>query len=75
MVYGVCKAFDGQVGDSTGEPLEANPACVCPNAMAAMFCSYGHMLECHYPMTCSEAECEHWRREQEEFLDGGPDLP
>jgi hypothetical protein len=30
-----------------------------------MFCSYGHMLECHYPMTCEEAECEHYLREME----------
>jgi len=28
--------------------------------MACMFCSYGHMLECHYPHTCEEARCSHW---------------
>ena len=27
--------------------------------MACMFCSYGHMLECHYPLTCEEARCSH----------------
>lgn len=42
-----------------------NPKCVCPNPMAAMFCMTGHMLECHYPMSCSEAECSHWAVEME----------
>lgn len=40
----------------------------CPlggiNAMACMFCPYGHMLECHYPLTCDEAECSHYKSEQ-----------
>lgn len=31
--------------------------------MACMFCSYGHMLECHYPYTCEEAECSHYQQE------------
>ena len=45
-------------------PPDQNPKCVCwPNLMAAFFCPTGHMLECHYPMTCSEAECEHYQRE------------
>jgi hypothetical protein len=39
----------------------------CPsgafNPMVCMTCSYGHMLECHYPYTCEEAECSHYRRE------------
>lgn len=26
---------------------------------ACMFCPYGHMLECHHPHTCEEAECSH----------------
>lgn len=30
-----------------------------------MFCSYGHMLECHYPFTCDEAECDHYKSEME----------
>lgn len=29
------------------------------------FCPYGHMLECHYPNTCEEAECSHWETEIE----------
>ena len=36
----------------------------CPrgmaNAAACTFCSYGHMLECHYPKTCREAGCSHY---------------
>lgn len=36
----------------------------CPrgmrNAAACMFCPNGHMLECHYPKTCQEAECGHY---------------
>jgi len=24
-----------------------------------MFCDEGHMLECHYGMTCEEAQCDH----------------
>ncbi len=49
----------GAVKTTTGQcPLgEANP-------MACMFCRYGHMMECHYPQTCSEAECSHYQSEQ-----------
>ena len=40
----------------------------CPigglSPMACMFCSYGHMLECHYPMDCDEAMCSHWEQAQ-----------
>jgi hypothetical protein len=62
MSYGVCKAFGDQVPDGGDEALVANPECVCPTAMAAMLCATGHMLECHYPMTCREAECDHYKR-------------
>lgn len=27
--------------------------------MAAFFCPYGHMLECHFPYGCSQAACSH----------------
>lgn len=41
----------------------------CPRGdltpMACMFCPYGHMLECHHPYTCEEAECSHYRAEME----------
>lgn len=64
--YGVCLALGGQKVQGTGEVVEANPACVCPTAHAAMFCATGHMLECHYPMSCEQADCEHYRRETED---------
>lgn len=41
----------------------------CPmgafNPMACMFCIFGHMTECHYPHTCEDAECSHYRQEIE----------
>ncbi len=50
-----------------------NPECKCyPNMIAAHFCSYGHMTECHYPMTCREAECAHWEIEQDNDNDDWP---
>lgn len=69
--YGVCRALGARVPEGGTKALEANPACVCPTAMAAMFCATGHMLECHYPMSCSEADCGHYQREMEieEFLE------
>ena len=39
-------------------PSEAE-MCVCPNALAATFCSTGHSLECHFPLTCDMAACSH----------------
>jgi hypothetical protein len=27
---------------------------------SCMFCPNGHMLECHYPKSCQEAECGHY---------------
>lgn len=42
---------------------KGNPECRCPNAMAAVFCMTGHMMECHYPLTCEQARCSHWERE------------
>lgn len=34
--------------------------------MGCMFCPYGHMLECHYPYTCEEAQCSHYQEEAEQ---------
>ncbi len=56
-------------------PALENPKCVCPNLMAAMFCTTGHMLECHYPMSCSEAECSHWEVSMLEEYDEPEDGP
>jgi len=64
--YGVCRALDQQPIEGTDLKLEANPACVCVTSMQAMFCATGHMLECHYPMTCSEANCSHLERYRED---------
>lgn len=36
--------------------------CVCPRAIDAMLCRFGHMLECHYPLTCEQANCSHVQR-------------
>ncbi len=39
----------------------------CPRGLthphACMFCAYGHMLDCHYPKTCEEANCSHYQQE------------
>lgn len=58
--YGVCKGLDGMhpIGAA---PLVATKGCVC-GAMQAMFCPFGHMLECHYPKTCEQANCDHYKR-------------
>lgn len=43
--------------------IPGNSKCVCTNGMYSMFCPFGHMTECHYPMTCSDAECQHFQRD------------
>lgn len=48
--------------------FESNPRCRC-SAMQAMFCAFGHMLECHYPHTCREAQCDHYLRQMENERD------
>lgn len=37
--------------------------------MRCMFCPYGHMLDCHYPFTCDEAECSHYFEDIEDDED------
>ena len=49
---------------------------LCPlgkiSAIACMFCSYGHMTECHFPLDCKEANCSHYQQaELEEKGDYG----
>jgi hypothetical protein len=40
-----------------------NPACQCKgNPLRAFWCQFGHMLECHFPYTCTEAGCGHLER-------------
>ena len=41
-----------------------HPLCRCENGMAAMFCPFGHLTECHYPMNCCEARCTHQGRDE-----------
>nr|BDI55014.1 MAG: hypothetical protein [uncultured archaeon] len=31
-----------------------------PNIMKCMFCSFGHMTECHYPYTCNSEYCNRY---------------
>ena len=57
-----------QIAAQMGVP--GNEKCICSTAMAAMFCPFGHMLECHYPMFCEEAQCAHFLREQEDKIGG-----
>lgn len=41
-------------------PPERNEACRCKDRpFAQIACSFGHMTECHYPQTCTEAQCSH----------------
>jgi hypothetical protein len=54
----------GTSRDLGGETGLANPLCKC-NPMQAMYCPFGHMLECHIPMTCREADCYHYRRQMD----------
>jgi len=54
----------GASRDMGNEFVPANPLCKC-SPMQAMFCPYGHMLECHVPKTCREAECDHYQRSKE----------
>ncbi|MBA7688532.1 hypothetical protein ES703_97016 [subsurface metagenome] len=41
----------------------------CPleqvSPMACQVCYFGHMTECHHPLTCSEAKCSHYLKEEE----------
>jgi len=31
---------------------------------ACIFCRWGHMIECHHPLTCEEADCSHYQAER-----------
>ena len=41
-------------------PSEVN-VCTCQDAVPTvmMFCRFGHMTECHFPLDCSQAACGH----------------
>lgn len=36
-----------------------------PDLVVCAVCPYGHILECHYPLTCEKARCNHYRYERE----------
>ena len=39
---------------------EENPICQCRNnLLAAFWCPFGHMTECHFPYRCGQAACTH----------------
>jgi hypothetical protein len=59
--YGVSRGI-AQNEDAKKENLQPHPLCICPDAMAAMFCPHGHMLECHFPLDCNQAQCSHLSR-------------
>jgi len=46
----------------------------CPlnakSAMACTFCMVGHMLECHWKMTCSQAKCSHLAKYDKDAMYG-----
>ena len=31
--------------------------------IACALCPYGHLTDCHYPKSCSQANCSHYQRE------------
>lgn len=37
------------------------------NLIACMFCSYGHMMECHHPYTCDSQYCNHYYRGSDDY--------
>ena len=44
-------------------PPSHAPVCPCREAGSpGIFCPTGHMLECHYPLTCDAAGCGHLQR-------------
>ena len=48
---------------------ENNPNCVCSDPMQSMFCTTGHMTECHSGLACSEARCAHLPKYSGEIVD------
>lgn len=63
----MCYPAGVELIESGGCPLGAG------SPMACMFCCYGHMLECHYPMDCAEANCSHYQTEHGSEFSGEPD--
>jgi len=36
-----------------------------PNIAKCMWCSFGHMTECHHPYTCNSEYCNHYNYQEE----------
>ncbi len=60
--------IESHLGHATGIGAIDRGECPCYaiTPIACTFCSYGHMLDCHYPKTCEEAQCDHYSDVQEE---------
>lgn len=54
-----------QLGHATGIGLISRGECPVHAflAIACTFCPYGHALDCHYPKTCEEANCGHYKEQ------------
>lgn len=50
---------------STGIELFKSGKCPNPTPPLAgcMFCSYGHLTECHYPYTCDSDVCHYYGKD------------
>ena len=48
-------------------PPYDNPDCICGSGLRSMYCKTGHMTECHYPMSCEQANCSHMDRYEKEI--------
>jgi hypothetical protein len=52
----------------TGIELTMNGKCPkgATSAAACMLCDQGHLLECHFGMSCKEAQCSHYLKYPDE---------
>ncbi len=73
-----CFAKSGEIPAGRFEPgVKLIQEGRCPtgqtNPIACMGCLCGHMLECHHPKTCEEAQCSHYQTAVEHAgADEGP---
>jgi len=53
-------AYMTEYPDQTKDHLEAMRSIVAGMVLSikCQFCTYGHMLNCHYPHTCNEVDCQ-----------------
>lgn len=64
--YGPSAGFRNKANITGAQKLPLpNPDCECPRIIQAMYCLTGHILECHFPIPCSEADCDYYRNDQE----------